>query len=144
MEQRLSLITLGVGDLARAKAFYEKLGWRALDGPEGVVFFQLPGMIFGLWSRAELAKDAGLDTAQPSAGGFSGLALAYNGRTREEVDSVLADAKKAGAKILKPAAETFWGGYSGYFSDPDEHVWEVAHNPFWTIDEKGLVTAGPG
>ncbi len=141
MEQRLSLVTLGVDDLARAKAFYETLGWRALDGPETIVFFQLPGMIFGLWSKKELAKDAGLGPARASAGGFSGVALAYNGRTREEVNSVLAEAKKAGATVLKPAAETFWGGYSGYFSDPDGHLWEVAFNPFWTIDEKGGVRA---
>ncbi|GAB4530422.1 MAG: VOC family protein [Amphiplicatus sp.] len=143
MEQRVSLITLGVGDLARARRFYEQgLGWRPLDGPAGVVFFQLPGMVFGLWPRSELAKDAGLpageDGAAPAA---SGIALAHNVRRREEVDAVLAQAERAGARILKPAAETFWGGYAGYFADPDGHLWEIAWNPGWRIDESGATWA---
>jgi catechol 2,3-dioxygenase-like lactoylglutathione lyase family enzyme len=138
MEQRLSLVTLGVGDLARARAFYEALGWRALDGPEGVVFFQLPGMMFGLWPFAELVQDANLPAATAPG---AGVALAYNARTRAEVDAVLAEAEKAGARLLKPAAETFWGGYSGYFADPDGHLWEAAHNPFWRIDAEGRVWA---
>ncbi len=143
MEQRLSLVTLGVEDLARAKSFYEKLGWRALPGPESVVFFQCPGMIIALWSREELAKDAGLYArGRADKEGFSGIALAYNARTRDEVDAVLKEAQKAGAELLKPAADTFWGGYSGYFRDPEGHVWEVAFNPHWTIAADGSVRAG--
>lgn len=141
MEQRLSLVTLGVADLARSRRFYEALGWRALGGPEGVVFFQLPGMVFGLWPRASLLEDAGLDKdAGPAA---PSSALAYNCRSREEVDAVIAEAKSAGAKILKTPREVFWGGYSGYFSDPDGHLWEAAWNPFWTIDDKGMIDASP-
>lgn len=141
MEQRVSLITLGVDDLSRSRSFYEKLGWRPLSGPEGVVFFQLQGMIFALWSRDELAKDAGL---KPDVSrGFSGVAFAYNARTRADVDAVLKEAQAAGGEILKPAADTFWGGYAGYFADPDRHLWEVAWNPGWRIDDKGGVWAGP-
>lgn len=144
MEQRLSLVTLGVADLVRARRFYEKgLGWTALDGPESVVFFQLPGMMFALWSRNELAHDAGLADCHAAPAGFSGLALAHNVRSREAVDAVLAEAEKAGATITKPGADTFWGGYSGYFADPDGHLWEVAWNPFWRMDEKGGVWAAP-
>jgi hypothetical protein len=137
MEQRLSLVTLGVADLERARGFYEDgLGWRRGNAHAEVVFFQLGGMILGLFSREALAADAGL----PSAGsGFSGIALAYNARTRQEVDAVLAEAEAAGARILKPAKDAFWGGYSGYFADPDGHLWEVAWNPDWTIAEDGSV-----
>ncbi|MEQ8177772.1 MAG: VOC family protein [Amphiplicatus sp.] len=141
MEQRISLVTLGVTDLARSRRFYEELGWRPLDGPEGVVFFQLQGMMFALWSRDELAKDAGLSPTPAKAGGFSGLALAYNARERADVDAVMKEAQKAGGEMLKPAADTFWGGYSGYFADPDGHLWEVAWNPGWRIDDKGGVWA---
>jgi catechol 2,3-dioxygenase-like lactoylglutathione lyase family enzyme len=139
MEQRLSLVTLGVADLDRSRRFYEDgLGWKRGTRDDNVVFFQLPGSILALWSRAALADDAGLPN--PGAGsGFGGIALAYNARTREDADAVLAEAEKAGAHILKPAHETFWGGYSGYFADPDGHVWEVAHNPFWVVDEAGHV-----
>ena len=138
MEQRLSLVTLGVADLERSRRFYEEgLGWKRGNKDEGVVFFQLPGSILALWSRASLAEDAGL----PDSGtGFSGIALAYNARSREEVDAVLAEAEAAGARILKRAAETFWGGYSGYFADPDGHPWEVAWNPEWALDEAGRVS----
>jgi hypothetical protein len=137
MEQRLSLVTLGVDDLARARGFYEGgLGWkRGNDNPD-VAFYQMPGMILALWSRASLAADAGV--SDPGAA-FAGLALAYNARSREEVDAVLAEAKAAGGTVVKPASDTFWGGYSGYFADPDGHLWEVAHNPFWTIAEDGSV-----
>jgi hypothetical protein len=140
MDQRLSLVTLGVADLERARRFYEDgLGWKRGNKDESVVFFQLPGSILALWSRASLAEDAGL----PDAGaGFSGIVLAYNARSRAEVDAVLGQAGAAGARILKPAAETFWGGYSGYFADPDGHPWEVAHNPFWTLDAEGRVSLG--
>jgi uncharacterized protein len=137
MEQRLSLITLGVADLKRARRFYEDgLGWRRGNDHPEVVFFQIGGSILGLFSRAELAKDAEL---RSEGSGFGGITLAYCGRSREDVDAVLAEAVAAGAKLLKPAEDTFWGGYSGYFADPDGHPWEVAWNPDWTIAEDGSV-----
>jgi len=137
MEQRLSLVTLGVADLARARRFYEEgLGWQRGEGNEGVAFYQMPGGVLGLWSRSSLAEDAGVSDSGAS---FSGVALAYNTRSREEVDAVLAEAAAAGATVVKSAHETFWGGYSGYFADPDGHLWEVAHNPFWTVTADGVV-----
>lgn len=139
MDQRISLITLGVSDLARASAFYERLGWvRAMKDAEGVAFFQAGGMAFSLFPRAELAKDAGV--SDPGAAGFNGMALAYNTRTREEVDAVLADAVAAGARLVKPAQDAFWGGYSGYFADTEGFLWEVAWNPGFAMDEKGRIT----
>lgn len=139
MEQRLSLVTLGVADLERAAGFYEEgLGWKRGNQDPGVVFFQMPGMILALWPRASLAEDARVKDAGGS--GFGGVALAYNARSRDEVDAVLAEAGRAGARILKAAEATFWGGYSGYFADPDGHVWEVAHNPFWKIGADGGVS----
>lgn len=141
MEQRLSLVTLGVEDLGRSRGFYEALGWRPLSGPEGVVFFQLTGTVFALWSRTSLLEDAGLDPESVKAAPAS--ALAYNCRSRAEVDAIFAEAKAAGAKPLKTPRDAFWGGYSGYFADPDGHLWEVAWNPFWTIDERGGVDATP-
>ncbi len=132
MEQRLSLVTLGVADVARARAFYEALGWTAsaIDGEGRVAFFQLPGMVLGLFGRAALAEDAGV----PAEGsGFSGIALAYNTRSRGEVDERLREAEAAGGRIVKPAEQVFWGGYSGYFADPDGHLWEVAWNPDFEI-----------
>ena len=140
MEQRVSLITLGVADLERARRFYEDgLGWRRGNDHPEVVFYQLGGMVLALWSREALAQDAHL----PDAGsGFGGIALAYNAHRREEVDAVLAEAEAAGAKILKPAENAFWGGYSGYFTDPDGHPWEVAWNPEWTLAEDGSVRLG--
>src|SRR5215210_4440183 len=129
MEQRVSLVTLGVGDVARSRAFYEALGWRTEAAPEDVVvFFQAGGIIVGLWDRAQLAEDSGVD----DFGGWGGITLAYNVRSREEVDGVIAEAEEAGASIPRHGAETFWGGYSGVFIDPDGHAWEVAHNPHWT------------
>jgi catechol 2,3-dioxygenase-like lactoylglutathione lyase family enzyme len=137
MDQRLSLVTLGVDDLARARAFYEDgLGWRPADAPEGVVFYQLPGMAFALWSRSELAADA----RTPVDGSFSGISLACNQHTEDDVDRVLAQAEAAGARILKRAVRAEWGGYSGYFADPDGHVWEIAYNPGWALAEDGTVT----
>ena len=142
MEQRVSLITLGDGDLMAAARLYESgLGWKRANSEPGIVFFQLPGMVLGLWSRKDLAEEAGVED---SGAGFSGMALAYNARSREEVDRVLDEAAAAGATLLKRAREVFWGGYSGYFRDPDGHVWEVAHNPFWTIAEDGSLRMDSG
>jgi len=139
MEPRVSLITLGVADIAAARAFYERLGWRAGGPSDGnVAFFQAGGMILGLWSRAALAEDAGLPPEAPS--GFGGMALAHNVRSKAEVDAVLAEAEAAGARMLRPAQEVFWGGYTGYFADPDGHVWEVAWNPGFPLDAAGNVT----
>jgi catechol 2,3-dioxygenase-like lactoylglutathione lyase family enzyme len=134
MEQRLSLITLGVSDLARARRFYEDLGWvtRAEAGDD-VVFFQAGGMVVALWDRAELAEDS----AVSDPGGWGGVTLAYNTRTAAEVDAVIEEARAAGATIGREPGETFWGGYSGVFIDPDGHPWEVAHNPRWTIQADG-------
>jgi uncharacterized protein len=138
LEQRLSLITLGVADLGRAVRFYEALGWSADNDwkAQGVAFFQGPGMAIALWNREELAKDSTVE----DAGGWGGVTLAYNVRSPEEADAVLAEAAAAGATIGRPGAETFWGGYSGVFIDPDGHPWEVAHNPGWTIAGDGSLT----
>ncbi len=134
MEQRLSVLTLGVADLDRARAFYEAIGWSTGAEPgDDVVFFQSGGMVVALWDRARLAEDSTVD----DPGGWGGITLAHNVRSPAEVDSVLAEAKAAGATIGRPGAETFWGGYSGVFIDPDGHPWEVAHNPHWTIAEDG-------
>jgi uncharacterized protein len=137
MEQRLSLVTLGVADLARSRGFYESLGWRrSMANTEGIAFFQAGGMALALYPRHELAKDANVAA---DGYGFRGFALAYNARSREEVDSVLAEAQAAGATILKPAQEAFWGGYSGYFSDPDGFLWEAAWNPSFSIEKDGSI-----
>ncbi|CAN3128161.1 VOC family protein [Mycobacterium sp. smrl_JER01] len=137
MEQRVSLITLGVDDLTRARHFYEQgLGWAPAAAPEGVVFYQLPGIALALFGRTDLAADA----RQPVDGRFSGITIAINQRTESDVDAVLAQAEEAGATILKPAERVFWGGYSGYFADLDGHVWEVARNPEWTINDDGTLT----
>jgi uncharacterized protein len=137
LEQRFSIVTLGVADLARSAEFYECLGWqKSKASNDGIVFFQAGCAALALYPRSELAKDANLGA---EGNGFSGITLAYNARSREEVDSVLAEAKQAGAKILKPAQEAFWGGYSGYFSDPDGFLWEVAWNPFFPIKEGGAI-----
>ena len=136
MEQRLSLVTLGVTDLARARAFYEALGWRSECAPDSdVVFFQSGGMIVALWGRDQLAEDSGVE----DTGGWGGVTLAHNVRSPAEVDRVIAEAERAGATIARPGGETFWGGYSGVFVDPDGHPWEVAHNPSWTLAEDGSV-----
>ncbi len=135
MEQRLSLVTLGVADLGRSVAFYEALGW-SVDNDwreQDVAFFQCGGTAVALWSRAELAADSTVT----DSGGWGGVTLAYNVRSPAEVDAAIAEAKAAGATIGRPGAETFWGGYSGLFVDPDGHPWEVAHNPHWTIADDG-------
>jgi catechol 2,3-dioxygenase-like lactoylglutathione lyase family enzyme len=137
MQQRVSLITLGVADLARAVAFYEALGW-AVDNDwraQDVAFFQAGGMVLALWDRAELAEDSGVE----NGGGWGGMTLAYNTRSPAEVDAVIADAERAGASVARRPSETFWGGYSGVFVDPDGHPWEVAHNPRWTLEDDGSV-----
>jgi uncharacterized protein len=137
MDQRVSLITLGVDDLGRARAFYEGVGWNTGAKPDDdVVFFQMPGLIVALWDRAELAEDS----AVSDPGGWGGITLAYNVRSPEEVDEVLAEAEAAGGKVTRPGDKTFWGGYSGVFEDPEGHPWEVAHNPHWTINEDGSTT----
>jgi uncharacterized protein len=137
VDQRLSLITLGVRDLARARRFYEALGWKSGAAPaDDVVFFQANCMIVALWGRDQLEED----TAVEDSGGWGGVTLAYNARSPAEVDSVLAQAEAAGAAIARPGAETFWGGYSGVFVDPEGHPWEVAHNPNWTLSEDGSVS----
>lgn len=137
MEQRFSIVTLGVTDLYRSRQFYERMGWRPSSASsEAITFFQAGGMALALYPRHELAKDARI----PADGqGFRGLTLAYNARTREEVDAVLAEAVAAGAKLLKPAEDAFWGGYSGYFADPDGFLWEVAWNPFFAIAPDGAL-----
>ena len=137
MEQRLSLVTLGVADLGRARAFYEALGWRSNTDPDmDVVFFQAGGMVVAFWDRAKLAEDSGVD----DPGGWGGVTPAYNARSPAEVDEVIAEARSAGATIPREPGETFWGGYSAVFIDPDGHPWEIAHNPNWTIGEDGSVT----
>jgi uncharacterized protein len=136
VEQRLSLVTLGVSDLGRAKAFYEALGWTGQQPAGDVVFFDAGGMVVALWGREQLAEDSTV----ADMGGWGGVTLAHNVRSPEEVDAVLAEAERAGATIGRPGAPTFWGGYSGVFVDPDGHPWEVAHNPFWTLRDDGSVS----
>jgi uncharacterized protein len=137
MEQRVSIVTLGVTELKRSREFYERLGWRrSMASTEGIAFFQAGGMALALYPRHELAKDANI---APDGHGFNGVSLAYNTRSRAEVDSVLEAAVAAGAKLIKPAQEAFWGGYSGYFSDPDGFLWEVAWNPSFAVAEDGSI-----
>ena len=136
VEQRVSLITLGVTDLGRARAFYERLGWSTNAAPDDeVVFFQAGGLIVALWGRDELAADSGVR----DGGGWGGVTLAYNVASPADVDATIAEAEAAGATIPRHGAETFWGGYSGVFVDPDGHPWEVAHNPSWTLRADGSV-----
>lgn len=137
MERRISLVTLGVADVQRARVFYEALGWVGQE-VQGTVFVQASSMALVLWSRAALAEDAGIaDDGPPDA--FGGVALAHNVRTRGEVEAIVAAAEAAGATVTKPVGETFYGGYSGYFTDPDGHVWEVAHNPGFTLTDDGAL-----
>jgi catechol 2,3-dioxygenase-like lactoylglutathione lyase family enzyme len=137
MDQRLSVVTLGVRDLRRARAFYEALGWHSDAGAEDdVVFFQAPGMIVALWGRANLAEDSAVE----DAGGWGGVTLAYNARGPAEVDAVITEARAAGATIGREPGTTFWGGYSGIFIDPEGHPWEVAHNHGWHLDDEGRVS----
>jgi uncharacterized protein len=138
MTPRLSLITLGVADMARARAFYEALGFTASSQSQpSVTFFQAGGIILGLYGRAELAADA--NVTDSASGGFSGVALAQNVGSDAEVDALIAHAVACGGRLVKAAHKVSWGGYSGYFADPDGHLWEVAHNPFWPLDANGTV-----
>ncbi|SKB04925.1 hypothetical protein SAMN06295964_0756 [Aeromicrobium choanae] len=138
MDQRLSLITLGVADLGRARAFYEEgLGFTKDNDEDDIVFYQLPGLVLALWTREGLAADAAVED---TGAAFSGITLAQNVGSPDEVDAVIEQARTAGARVLKPAREAEWGGYSGYVADPDGHLWEIAHNPFWTVHEDGRTT----
>lgn len=139
MEQRLSVVTLGVADLELSRTFYRNLGWN--EGPgssEDVVFFQLNGFVLGLWDRAKLAEDSAVDDGD----GWGGVTLAYNTRNESQVDAILEEARFAGATIGREPAETFWGGYSGVFIDPDGHPWEVAYNASWQISDDGETSLG--
>ena len=138
MRQNISFITLGVADLARSRAFYAELGWRESSGSQAeVAFFDAGGVVFALFGRAALAEDAGM----PAAGsGFPGFALAHNVASEEAVDRLLAEAAALGATIVQPAGKVFWGGYCGYFADPDGFLWEVCWNPFFPLDEQGRVS----
>ena len=140
MDQRISLITLGVSDLARSRTFYEALGWSTNAAPDDdVVFFQAGGIVVALWDRARLAEDSGAE----DHGGSSGFTLAYNVRSPEEADSVAEEVRAAGGRITREPDKTFWGGYSGVFVDPDGHPWEVAHNPSWPLRADGSVELPP-
>jgi catechol 2,3-dioxygenase-like lactoylglutathione lyase family enzyme len=137
MKQRVTVITLGISDLKRARAFYEALGWRSRAGEDDdVVFFQIGGSVLSLWDRARLAEDSGIELGS----GYGGITLAHNVGSPSEVDAIVEQAAQAGATITRPPAETFWGGYSGVFADPDGYPWEVAHNPHWRLDDDGNVT----
>lgn len=134
MRQKLNIITLGVANFERALRFYEdELGWKKSPASTGdIAFFPLGGMVLGIYPRKELAEDITIDD---KGSGFSGITLAYNAKDENEVNHVLEKVVSLGAKLIKPAQKVFWGGYSGYFSDPDGHIFEVAFNPFWSIDE---------
>lgn len=137
MQPRLSLVTLGVSDVARARAFYEALGFKASSASQtSVTFFDAGGVVLALFGRDALDADAHADPGKP---GFSGVSLAHNVRSEAEVDALLAHAVACGAKLMKPGQKVFWGGYSGYFSDPDGHLWEIAFNPFFPLDRHGRV-----
>jgi uncharacterized protein len=136
MKQRVTVITLGTSDLKRARAFYEALGWRSRAGEDDdVVFFQIGGSVLSLWDRARLAEDSGVELGS----GYGGVTLANNVASPAEVDEAIAQARGAGATISREPGETFWGGYSGVFVDPDGYPWEVAHNPHWALDRDGGV-----
>ncbi|MEU7033368.1 VOC family protein [Streptomyces sp. NPDC046237] len=137
MEQRVSLITLGVADLGRSRAFYESLGWRGQEVEE-TVFFQAGGLGLVLWSRDKLARDCGLDHGHGT--GFGGIVLAHNTNAPQDVDALLAAAQQAGGTVTKPAEATAYGGYAGCFADPDGHLWEIAHNPGFPLAEDGSLT----
>lgn len=139
MDQRISLVTLGVADLGRSRDFYERLGWRGQEIEE-TVFFQAGCMVLTLWSREKLALDAGVGDVGGRRDAFSGIVIAHNVRTQAEVREVIAAAAAAGGTVTRPPQATFYGGYAGYFSDPDGHLWEIAHNPGFTLEEDGSLT----
>lgn len=137
MEPRLSIVTLGVADVAKARAFYESLGFKASAAcQETITFLDAGGVVLALFGRDALAEDAAVAASKP---GFCGVTLAHNCRSEAEVDRVLADAVAKGALLKRAAHKAFWGGYSGYFADPDGHLWEVAYNPFFPLDKAGRI-----
>ena len=139
MERRISLVTLGVADLERAVGFYrDVVGWEPTSLQDDVAFFDLGGMILGLWPHRELAADEGMAGTDP--GPYHGFSLAYNARSHDEVDEIFDRLAEQGARIPKEPVDTDWGGYSGYFADPDDHFWEVAWNPFWAVRADGRVS----
>jgi uncharacterized protein len=141
MDQRLSVVTLGVHDIERARRFYEEgLGWRRGGGEGDVAFYQAGGMIVALYEWPKLAEDAGVEE---KGSGFRGVTLAFNARSKDEVSSVLEEARAAGAKVHVEPRDTFWGGHDAYFADPDGHLWEIAWNPFWSINDDGDVSLTP-
>jgi catechol 2,3-dioxygenase-like lactoylglutathione lyase family enzyme len=145
MEQRVSVITLGVADLDRAVAFYERvIGWKAAPSPSEIAFFDLGGVVLSLYPHDALVKDMNGATQGNDDVAYQGFALAYNTRSKEEVDSIFSRLKVGGATITKEPEEVFWGGYSGYFLDPDGHAWEVAYNPHWSIRKDGRVSMAKG
>jgi predicted lactoylglutathione lyase len=137
MEQRISLVTLGVADLQRARAFYERLGWHGQEVEE-TVFFPAGGMVFVLWGREKLARDCGI--SEEESGGFGGVALAHNVRSTAEVDEIIALAERSGATVTRAPAKTFYGGYAGVFTDLDGHAWEIAYNPGFPLAEDGSIS----
>ncbi|QFG67778.1 VOC family protein [Ornithinimicrobium pratense] len=151
MDQRLSLVTLGVQDLDRARAFYTALGWEPGPSPEHIVFFQAGGMVVALWERAALGVDSGIDLGEgegedtPGSGdGWGGINLGLNLTSAADVDEQMSQAHDVGATILRQPGNRYWGGYSGVFADPDGHVWEIAYNPYWSVSEDGLTLLGDG
>jgi predicted lactoylglutathione lyase len=136
MEQRVTLITLGVADVEGSKAFYERLGWRVGLDVQDTVFFQAGDLVVTLWGRDKLAEDSGVDD---DGGGWGGVTIAHNVRSRDEVDAVIREARSAGARITREPGETFYGGYAGVFADPDGHTWEVAFNPGFPLTETGSI-----
>ncbi|MCK5308536.1 MAG: VOC family protein [Zetaproteobacteria bacterium] len=130
MNPRISMITLGVADLQKSIEFYEKLGFPRMESPPEVAFFTLNGTWLGLYGHNALAEDA---TISPEGSGFSGITLSHNVHSESEVEKVLEEVVAAGATLVKPAQKVFWGGYHGYFKDPDGHLWEIAHNPFFWV-----------
>ena len=141
MRQRLSMVTLGVRDIARARRFYEQgLGWHRDSGQDDIAMYQSGGMVVALYEWPKLAEDAGVSA---EGNGFRGATMAYNARSKDEVKSVLEEARAAGATVLVEPRDTFWGGYDAYFADPDGHLWEVAWNPFWSVAENGDISLTP-
>ena len=136
MEQRFTIFTLATQNLAASTSFFQRLGWRASGSYENVTFFQCGGVALALYSRADLAQDAGVAS---EGEGFGGFTIAYNTRSKQEVEEVLQEVEAVGGRVIKPAAEAFWGGYSGYFRDLDGHLWEVAWNPGFALDAQGAV-----